>query len=83
LLINVTKNAVEACMESQPDGRGQVVMGWQTNDSGLEIWVEDNGPGLKQDSEVFVPFFTTKRRTVKYLFRSLLPSRADRESAWP
>ncbi|MHC4627140.1 MAG: sensor histidine kinase [Planctomycetota bacterium] len=62
LLINVTKNAVEACMESQPDGRGQVVMGWQTNDSGLEIWVEDNGPGLKQDSEVFVPFFTTKPR---------------------
>jgi two-component system nitrogen regulation sensor histidine kinase NtrY len=60
LLINITTNAVEACLESQPDGGGQVAMGWQTNDSGLRIWVEDNGPGLKQDSDVFVPFFTTK-----------------------
>ena len=35
-------------------------MGWQTDDSGLQIWVEDDGPGLTQGSEVFVPFFTTK-----------------------
>jgi len=60
LLINITTNAVEACLESQPDGRGRVVMGWQINDSGLQIWVEDNGPGLTRDSDVFVPFFTTK-----------------------
>ena len=60
LLINITTNAVEACMESQPGGHEQVVMGWRTSGSGLEIWVEDNGPGLKQDSDVFVPFFTTK-----------------------
>ena len=60
LLINIITNAVEASLESQPDGKGQVVMGWQSDDSGLQIWVEDNGPGLTQGNEVFVPFFTTK-----------------------
>ena len=60
LLINIITNAVEASLESQPDGKGQVVMGWQTDDSGLQIWVEDNGPGLTQSNDVFIPFFTTK-----------------------
>ncbi len=60
LLINIITNAVEASLESQPDGQGRVVMGWQVDDSGLQIWVEDNGPGLAQGNEVFVPFFTTK-----------------------
>jgi two-component system, NtrC family, nitrogen regulation sensor histidine kinase NtrY len=60
LLINIVTNAVEAGLESQPDGSGQVLMGWQVNDTGLQIWVEDNGPGLSQDNDVFVPFFTTK-----------------------
>lgn len=60
LLINVVTNAVEACLQSHAPERAQVVMGWETSDSGLQIWVEDNGPGLSQDNDVFVPFFTTK-----------------------
>ena len=60
LLINIVTNAVEASLESQPDGGGQVSMGWQADDAGLQIWVEDDGPGLTQGNEVFVPFFTTK-----------------------
>jgi len=60
LLINIVTNAVEASMESQPDKGGEVSMGWQLDDTGLQIWVEDDGPGLTQGNEVFVPFFTTK-----------------------
>jgi signal transduction histidine kinase len=26
----------------------------------VEIWVEDDGPGLQSTSNLFVPFFTTK-----------------------
>ena len=60
LLINIVTNAVEASLESHPEGQGQVVMGWQINDSGIQIWVEDDGPGLTQGNDVFIPFFTTK-----------------------
>ena len=26
----------------------------------LEVWVEDEGPGLQNTANLFVPFFTTK-----------------------
>ncbi len=56
LLINLTKNAVEA--------GGVVRIGWgrTTVLAGprLEIWIEDGGPGLSNTANLFVPFFTTK-----------------------
>lgn len=57
LLINLVRNAVDACLEV---GGGDVTLGWRTTRHGLEIWVDDEGPGLANTSNLFVPFFTTK-----------------------
>jgi len=56
LLINVLRNAVDAAL---PAGGG-VAMGWAAPAGHLEVWVEDEGPGLAQTGNLFVPFFTTK-----------------------
>ncbi|MGH7544963.1 MAG: ATP-binding protein [Gemmatimonadota bacterium] len=39
---------------------GGVRVGWQTGNGHLDIWVEDDGPGLADTTNLFVPFFTTK-----------------------
>jgi nitrogen fixation/metabolism regulation signal transduction histidine kinase len=60
LLINAVANAVEASLESKPNGDGQVLIGWQVESEQLQVWVEDDGPGLDEAKDVFVPFYTTK-----------------------
>jgi signal transduction histidine kinase len=60
LLINVVSNAVEASLQSQPAGDGQVSIGWRIDTDKIEIHVDDDGPGLPAGTDVFVPFFTTK-----------------------
>jgi len=56
LLINVVGNAVDAALETG----GGVEMGWETSARFLEVWIDDDGPGLPNTSNLFVPFFTTK-----------------------
>lgn len=56
LLINLVRNAVDASMET----RGKVEAGWRQNNGQVEIWVRDEGPGLANTANLFVPFFTTK-----------------------
>lgn len=57
VLINLIKNAVEAAVETG----GGVRLSWEVIPGGLvEITVEDDGPGIGQASNLFVPFFTTK-----------------------
>jgi signal transduction histidine kinase len=56
LLINVVRNAVDATLESN----GRVWIDWKAVDGSLQITVEDEGPGLPDTSNLFVPFFTTK-----------------------
>ncbi len=56
LLINLLDNAVDAALETG----GAVRMGWADTDGHVEVWVEDDGPGLAQTANLFVPFFTTK-----------------------
>ncbi len=60
LLINVVTNAVEASLETNPEGDGKVVIGWRVEGRHLQVWIDDDGPGLDEDRDVFVPFFTTK-----------------------
>lgn len=55
VLINLVKNAIEA---SPPDAR--VVVSWQTQGQWVVVDVEDEGPGLPDSDNLFVPFFTTK-----------------------
>ncbi len=56
LLINIVRNAVDATVENG----GKVSIGWKPADGFLELTVEDEGPGLPDTSNLFVPFFTTK-----------------------
>ena len=56
LLINLVRNAVDAAAET----RGGVVLSWSGSASHVEVWVEDEGPGLAATANLFVPFFTTK-----------------------
>ena len=57
LLINLLRNAADAALETG----GGVRAGWSRGGHGVEIWVEDDGPGLPETANLFVPFFTTKR----------------------
>ena len=56
LLINIVRNAVDAALTTG----GGVRVGWSASSGHTEIWVEDEGPGLAQTGNLFVPFFTTK-----------------------
>ncbi len=58
LLINLLRNAADACLEV---GGGSVTVSWRRTRENLEITVEDDGPGLANTSNLFVPFFTTKQ----------------------
>jgi two-component system, NtrC family, nitrogen regulation sensor histidine kinase NtrY len=56
LLINLMRNAVDAALETG----GAVRVGWHQNSHRVSVYVEDEGPGLANTSNLFVPFFTTK-----------------------
>jgi signal transduction histidine kinase len=57
LLINLVRNAVEANAETH----GQAVrLSWSTAAGAVMLVVEDEGPGVADTSNLFVPFFTTK-----------------------
>jgi two-component system, NtrC family, nitrogen regulation sensor histidine kinase NtrY len=56
LLINLMRNAVDAALETG----GGVRVGWQKNSHRVSVYIEDDGPGLANPSNLFVPFFTTK-----------------------
>ena len=59
LLINLLRNAVDAALETG----GGVRVGWtgpSRSHPHLVIWLEDEGPGLQNTANLFVPFFTTK-----------------------
>ncbi len=57
LLINLLHNSVDAALETG----GGVRVGWQREGSSLEVWVQDDGPGIPSPANLFVPFFTTKQ----------------------
>ncbi len=56
LLINLVDNAVDAALETG----GTVTVGWRKERRFVELWVSDEGPGLSDTGNLFVPFFTTK-----------------------
>ena len=56
LLINLVRNATDAALET----KGGVRVGWNRAGAQVEIQVEDDGPGLSNTANLFVPFFTTK-----------------------
>jgi nitrogen fixation/metabolism regulation signal transduction histidine kinase len=71
MLINLLRNAADAVLRAQ-EVRGnsngsngsntetQVALSWSAIAENLIISIEDNGPGLMNPSNAFVPFYTTK-----------------------
>jgi len=55
-LINLVHNAVDAALET----RGKVAIGWRDKENCIEVFVSDEGPGIMNPANLFVPFFTTK-----------------------
>ena len=56
LLINLVHNAVDAALETH----GSVAIGWREAGDCVEVFVIDEGPGIMNPTNLFVPFFTTK-----------------------
>jgi len=56
LLINLLKNAVEAASERN----GRVFVRWTSTAFKVDVVIEDEGPGVSDTDNLFVPFFTTK-----------------------
>ncbi len=56
LLINLVTNAVDASLETG----GGVAIEWRRRERGVEVVVRDEGPGIADSANLFVPFFTTK-----------------------
>jgi nitrogen fixation/metabolism regulation signal transduction histidine kinase len=55
-LINLLKNAADASLETD----GGVRISWLKRAQECELLVEDDGPGMPDTANLFVPFFTTK-----------------------
>ncbi|MBI3684292.1 MAG: PAS domain-containing sensor histidine kinase [Acidobacteria bacterium] len=56
LLINLIRNAADAASQTS----GGVRVWWEKAGGNLLVLVEDEGPGLPNTANLFVPFFTTK-----------------------
>ncbi len=56
LLINLVHNATDAARETG----GGVKVTWERFSSHLEVSILDEGPGISNTANLFVPFFTTK-----------------------
>jgi two-component system nitrogen regulation sensor histidine kinase NtrY len=73
MMINLVRNAVEAVLEPRPTAdvaaqgspaahiaEPQVSLGWTVEDHTVVLTIDDNGPGLLNPGNAFVPFYTTK-----------------------
>jgi two-component system, NtrC family, nitrogen regulation sensor histidine kinase NtrY len=73
MLINLLRNAAEAVLlpVASPDNGSksacsshpvdpQIALTWRLVEKELVLTIEDNGPGLMNPANVFVPFYTTK-----------------------
>lgn len=58
VLINLVKNAVEAIKNSGTDGK--ITIGWQQQGRVFKLAITDDGTGVSNPDNLFVPFYTTK-----------------------
>ena len=64
MLINLIRNAVDSALEQAQATQGsepEVVLRWRQDNGGVSLMVQDNGIGLLNPSNAFVPFYTTKQ----------------------
>jgi nitrogen fixation/metabolism regulation signal transduction histidine kinase len=71
MLINLIRNAADAVLQMQEverhsngskssDSDQQIVFSWKSTAEDVIISIQDNGPGLMNPANAFVPFYTTK-----------------------
>ena len=62
LLINLIRNAVDAATEpcTSAAHMPEVVIRWLKTTAEIIVQIQDNGPGLNNPANLFVPFYTTK-----------------------
>ncbi len=71
MLINLVRNAAESVLQAgeenansngskERDARRQIVLSWKAVEETIVIAIEDDGVGLMNPANVFVPFYTTK-----------------------
>ena len=62
LIINLLRNAAEAALTrfAEAPANGKVTITWRAIAQTVIILIEDNGIGLTNPSNLFVPFYTTK-----------------------
>jgi two-component system nitrogen regulation sensor histidine kinase NtrY len=71
MLINLLRNAAEAVLQSSnaegnsngkkpSHAQPQIDLTWKLTEKDVVLTIEDNGPGLMNPSNLFVPFYTTK-----------------------
>jgi nitrogen fixation/metabolism regulation signal transduction histidine kinase len=56
LLSNLVRNAADAALEAGGGARAR----WEVSQGWLTLRIEDQGPGIADASNLFVPFYTTK-----------------------
>ncbi|NNF13645.1 MAG: PAS domain S-box protein [Gemmatimonadetes bacterium] len=57
-LINLVRNAVDATLEAEGT---EVSIRWRKRGRSVHVLVEDQGPGVSDTGNLFVPFYTTKQ----------------------
>jgi C4-dicarboxylate-specific signal transduction histidine kinase len=60
VLINLIRNAADATLDPAVKQPRPVQVGWSVSDHSVRIFIRDEGPGLPNSTNLFVPFFTTK-----------------------
>lgn len=59
-LINLIRNATDAAMQTTPQRPPEVRVSLHREPGAAIIEVEDNGPGITNPANLFIPFYTTK-----------------------
>jgi nitrogen fixation/metabolism regulation signal transduction histidine kinase len=70
MMINLLRNAADAVLQGSAEAHSNgsktsditqpIILSWAAGGENVVITIEDNGPGLMNPSNAFVPFYTTK-----------------------
>ena len=63
VILNLVRNAIEALSEKQ-EGNRELIIKSSVCDSGIQVAVSDNGPGISEDidDQIFYSFITSKKQ---------------------
>jgi len=60
VLINLIKNAIESVNVTKNDGN--IEISWKLEQRKFQLFISDQGAGISNESNLFVPFYTTKKQ---------------------